>query len=300
MMDLRGARALVTGGTGFIGGHLLSRLADLGCHALYTGRSLPQQKKEDPRYKPLDLSELAGLSRLVSQEAPDVVFHLAARTSRDLLPSLLIPMLQENALSVAAICESLPKGAKLVVVCSAEEYGAAPSPWSEDRKEQPTSPYGLSKMVAAQMVQLAHATFGIHAVALRPSIVYGPGQRPNMFIPSLLGALHRGEAFAMTSGEQERDFIFVLDVVEALLAALDPRASGQVFNVSTGVSTQIVTLAKMAHQLIGRGSLQVGALPYRANEVMQQQMPAEKAGRMLSWEAKTSLREGLQQTISAL
>jgi UDP-glucose 4-epimerase len=295
MDDLRGAKALVTGGTGFIGSHLRHRLSSIGCHVSFTGRSNPDAA---PNFLPLSLSDLSSLKDIVSQTNPDLVFHLAASTSRELSRQLLPHMLQENALSVATLCESIPQSAKLIVVGSAEEYGGAPSPWTEESREQPTSPYGLSKLVAAQIIRLASSTFQLHAAAIRPSIVFGPGQRPNMFIPSLLAALQRGEDFAMTAGEQQRDFIFIDDVVDALLAALHPNASGQVFNISTGVSTQIVTLAKLAHQLIGRGSLSVGALSYRPNEVMQQQMSPQKAQQLLSWTAKTSLEDGLRRTIA--
>ena len=103
----------------------------------------------------------------------------------------------------------------------------------------------------------------------------------------------------MTRGEQLRDFLYIDDAVDGLLAMLSPAAAGKVFNLSTGVSLRIVDVAKKIHQLIGQGDLQLGALAYRPNEVMSQEMNPRLARELLGWSARVSLDEGLRHTIAS-
>ena len=300
-IDLRGARVLVTGGSGFIGSHLTRKLLAMGAEVLATGRS-PQALEGLPvRFFEAPLHDADRFARLVREQAPDVTFHLAARTARDRDPSLLLSMIRENTLPVAALCEALcaqPK-AKLVVVCSGEDYGSIPGPWDESMREKPSSPYGLSKSFAATMAMLSHSSFGLHAAAARPSVIYGPGQRPGMFIPSIVSACKGGQVFPMTAGEQLRDFLYIDDAVDGLLAMLSPAAAGLVFNLSTGVSVSIVGVAKKIHEAIGQGELRVGSLAYRPHEVMAQEMSPALAKALLGWSAKVSLDEGLARTIAS-
>jgi nucleoside-diphosphate-sugar epimerase len=299
-IDLHSARVLVIGGSGFIGSHLTRRLLLMGCEVIATGRS-PQSLLGLPiRFFELPLHDTNRFAQLVQELRPDITFHLAARTTRDRDPSLLLSMLKENTLPVAALCEALcmqPK-AKLVVVCSAEDYGSIPGPWEESMREKPSSPYGLSKLLAGTLA-IFSSSFGLHTAVARPSIVYGPRQRPGMFIPSLIVACKNNESFSMTKGEQLRDFLYVDDAVDGLLALLSPVASGKVFNLSTGISFRIVDVAKKIQQSIGLGELVVGALPYRPNEAMAQEMNPSLAQRLLGWAAGVSLEKGLVLTIDS-
>ena len=273
----------------------------MGCEVSATGRSSQALHGLPVRFLEAPLHEADRFAGLVRELTPDITFHLAARTARDRDPSLLLSMIRENTLPVAALCEALcaqPK-AKLVVVCSGEDYGSIPGPWTESMREKPSSPYGLSKSFAATMAMLSHSSFGLHAAAARPSVVYGPGQKPGMFIPSIVAACKNSQAFSMTAGEQLRDFLYIDDAVEGLLSMLSPAAAGRVFNLSTGVSLRIVEVAKKIHSLIGQGELCIGALDYRPHEVMAQEMSPSLAQELLGWSAKVSLEEGLARTISS-
>jgi UDP-glucose 4-epimerase len=300
-IDLHGARVLVTGGSGFIGSHLTRRLLSMGCEVSATGRSSQALQGLPVRFIEAPLREADRFADLVRELTPDVTFHLAARTARDRDPSLLLSMIRENTLPVAALCEALcaqPK-AKLVVVCSGEDYGSIPGPWDESMREKPSSPYGLSKSFAATLAMLSHSSFGLHAAAARPSVIYGPGQRPGMFIPSIVTACKNNQRFPMTWGEQLRDFLYIDDAVEGLLSMLSPAAAGRVFNLSTGSSYRIVDVAQRIHQAIGQGELLLGALMYRPNEAMAQEMSPALAQELLGWAAKVSLDEGLSRTIES-
>lgn len=295
--SLSGARVLVTGATGFIGAHLAARLVSLGAEVHGTGRAPPPSLSMTMHAAQLD--DPASLAELATALRPEVTFHLAARTERDRRLELLGPMLRANALSVAALCEALGAGARVVVVGSGEDYGVAPGPWVETLRERPVSPYGLSKLVAAAIAETAAASFGVRAVVGRPSVVYGPGQRGGQFLPSLIATLLAGERFPMTAGEQLRDFLFVDDLVEALVQLGTDGPFGRVFNLSRGESTRIVDLARTVHSIIGRGELDIGALPYRPAEAMVQEMSPAAAREAFGWSAQIGLEEGLRRTIAA-
>jgi nucleoside-diphosphate-sugar epimerase len=266
-----------------------------------TGRALQRLAGLDVSTHVAPIEEPEAFARLTRQLRPDIVFHLAARTERDRKVQLLLPMLRDNALPVAALCEALADrpDTRLVVLCSGEDYGNAPGPWHEGQRESPVSPYGLSKVVAAEIVMSAHATFGLNSAAARAPVVYGPGQRPGQFIPSLIAACLAHEAFPMTLGEQLRDFLYIDDLIEGLIAMCSPPAAGKVVHLASGRSSRIADVARQVQALVGGGELQIGAMPYRLHEVMEQVMSPSAAELLLGWKARVDLEEGLRRTIDA-
>jgi nucleoside-diphosphate-sugar epimerase len=295
----RGSRVLVTGASGFLGRALAGWLIAAGAEVHGTSRAAGESAGP-LRWHRASLDD-GSLPALVGALRPDVVFHLAARMERDRRPDLLLPMLAANALPVAALAEALIAAGRgrLVVVGSAEEYGSLPGPWREEQGEAPASPYGLSKAAASTIVTAAHRAFGLEAVVGRLSVVYGPGQRNSQFIPSLIAACLAGESFAMTPGEQLRDFLFVDDAVEGLAALGAGHHFGRVFNLCTGRSIAVIDLARRVESLVARGRLDVGALAYRPSEAMRQELCPDAARELVGWQARVALDEGLRRTIEA-
>jgi UDP-glucose 4-epimerase len=297
--SLRGSPVLITGGTGFVGAHLARRLLALGAGLHVTGRdpwrvaSLALQVHAAPLEAP------EGLGELVRRLRPAVVFHLAASTSRTRELSHLGEMLRQNVLPLAALLAAAGEvGARVVTLGSAEEYGQSPAPWTEESPTAPVSPYGVSKLAATEIARAASRA-GVFVSVARPSVIYGPGQAPAQFIPALLATLETGRDFAMSPGEQTRDFVFVEDIVSGLLALLRDEARGEVFHLCAGESHSLRTIAEAARSLVGRGTVRLGALPYREKEVMEQAMSGEKARRVLGWVPRVSLAAGLARTREA-
>lgn len=289
---------LITGASGFLGRKLSRWLIEAGAEVHGTSRTA--RESGEIRWYQADANG-ASLPALVGELRPDVVFHLAGRMERDRRPELLVSMLETNALPVAALAAALAgvgRG-RLVIVGSAEEYGSAPGPWRESQPEEPSSPYGLAKSTAAGIVAAAHRTFGVEAVVGRLSVVYGPGQRSNQFIPSLVATCLSGQPFAMTRGEQLRDFIFVDDAIEGLTTLGAGSHFGRAFNLCTGRSIAVIELARRVEALVGQGRLEVGALAYRPAEAMRQEMCPDDALRLFGWQARVPLDEGLRLTIEA-
>jgi nucleoside-diphosphate-sugar epimerase len=136
-------------------------------------------------------------------------------------------------------------------------------------------------------------------VTVRPFQVYGPEQPSHTLVPSAIEAALTGENFAMTAGEQTRDFTYVDDIVEGMMTtAMTPRIEGQSLDLGTGKGTQIREVVERIWELTGApGTIQLGALPYRIGEVMHLVADAERTHTLTGWRARVSLDEGLEKTI---
>lgn len=202
-------------------------------------------------------------------------------------------------LTSALLDELRPRLALLL--SSGEVYGAVPVPYREDGPIAPMTPYALAKRRAEEIV-LGYAARG-HVV--RAGVVYGPGQRGPMFIPSLVEALLRGEPFAMTAGEQTRDFIHVEDLVALLVRVLETNAP-PIVNAGLGREVEVRSVARSVARLIGEltgrevGScLRLGALPYRDDEPMRYAL-CNALALLLGWEPGRDLERGLAELVSSL
>lgn len=192
----------------------------------------------------------------------------------------------------------LPAATRVVYLSSGETYGAQDVPFTEEAPLLGTSPYALAKIEGERALAAACARRAIALSILRPSVVYGPGQRGPMFLPSLVHALTHGERFAMTAGEQTRDFIHVDDVAAAIVAALAGPAG--TYNVATGTEITMRALATAVAARTSRADLlDVGALPYRDNEQMRYVLSPDRAASSLGWRAAVTLAAGLDQVLAA-
>jgi UDP-glucose 4-epimerase len=290
----RGKRVLVTGGAGFIGARLCAALRKAGAKvyaldsAAWTGALR------------CDLSDEQAVKSAVSRTKPEIVFHLAALTDRDPSPALLERMLETNLQGARNLLEALrERGCRAVVFSgTAEEYGRGQAPYREVQPEGPVSPYSFSKSCATQLALFYHQVYGLPVTVLRPTLAYGPGQPPTMFLPALMETLLAGRPFPMTPGGQTRDFVFVDDLVEAYLSAgLAKTAAGQVINIGSSRPVKIRDMALLAARVTGKtGLLQLGARPYRSSEIMSYSASSAKAKRLLGWCPRTTLAAGLKLT----
>lgn len=295
---LAGARVLVTGATGFIGRPLVGALLAAG--ARVSALVLPgEEALLSPGVRAFcgDVADAALLQRAVAESQPDVVFHLAAvGLTQPNLPAA--EALRVNVGGTVALLEALREmgsARRLVLAGSAYEYGARRADDSLD----PFNAYAASKVAAWAFARAAYNTWGAPVVWARPFQVYGPGQPEQAFIPAALRAALRGDDFPMTGGEQQRDFIFVDDVVAGLLALAQAEGiAGRAFDLGTGVLHTLRAVAERIWVLTGaRGSLLPGALPYRPGEVPAIPADPERARRLIGWQARVTLEAGLQKLI---
>jgi nucleoside-diphosphate-sugar epimerase len=310
--DFHDRSVLVTGGTGFLGSHLVRRLATEGARVAVLARERSSEWRfadvaARVRVLHADLGDPASLDRAVGEARPDLVFHLAATASGRFAPgdaAAWRDSLRVNALGtlelLRAVAERAPSVSRIVRTGGMEEYGAGEAPFSEEHRERAASPYSAGQIAATQLSAAFCAHAGLSLTTLRPSLVYGPAQPASFFVPSLVLACLDGASFPMTTGQQATDFVWVGDVVEALSrAAVAEAAAGEIVNIGGGASVTIREMAEAVLRRSGsRGRLQFGALPHREGEARERRLSIAKAARLLGWTPVTSLEEGLDRTIA--
>jgi UDP-glucose 4-epimerase len=293
-------RALVTGGAGFIGSHVVDALLARGDEVavvdhLHTHAGVA----EGARLTRADVSDVGAMVGAFRAARPEVVFHLAAQI--DVRRSVADPSLDAlvNIGGTAAVLEAArDTGVRRVVLAStAAVYGdPAELPTSEASPVAPLSPYGAGKAAAETYLELYMRLHGISTLALRMANVYGPRQNPHGeagVIAIFCGAAAAGRSVTRYGdGRQTRDFVFVADVVDAFLAAGDSAVSGEL-NVATGRETQLLEI----EQALGLTAVEA---PGRLGEIRRSCLDPRAALEALGWSARTSLNEGLDLTLAAI
>jgi nucleoside-diphosphate-sugar epimerase len=304
-------RVLVTGGTGFIGSHLVRRLvmADAEVHVLVRPQSdLWRIKELAPKIIPWrgDVTDLGSVERCVTQAQPEIVFHLAGDTSgRRWSQSLseLDQSIEVNLCGTLNVLRSLHAAPKppmrFVRAGGLAEYGNAPVPFDERQREMPASAYGASQAAATMFLSALSRQLAFPAVTLRFAAVYGPGRSEDFFLPSLIARCLEGRDFEMTGGDQPWDLVYVDDAVDALLrateAAIEP---GEVINIGSGLGPTLREIADRVVRKIGSGRLRVGAVPIVAGDVRQLYCRNDRAAAILGWRPRVDLDTGLDRTIA--
>jgi UDP-glucose 4-epimerase len=305
-----GRRALVTGGAGFIGGHLCERLVALGWRVrvlddFSTGREQNLRDVAD-RIELVrgDLRDSETVRAAV--DGVEVVFHQAAVPS---VPRSVAEPVRTNSVNVDGTllvleCARRAGVRRVVYAASSSAYGDTPTlPKVETMPARPRSPYALQKYAGEVYCQLFTELYGLETVSLRYFNVYGPRQDPNSdyaaVIPRFVTACLRGVAPRIYGdGGQTRDFTCVIDAVRAnLLAADAPRASGSVCNVAAGARTSLnQLLAEIRRQTSAR--VEPIHAPAREGDVRDSLASLERSRELLGYEPTVSLEEGLQLTIA--
>jgi nucleoside-diphosphate-sugar epimerase len=301
-----GDRALVTGGSGFIGSHLVEALLQRGdevhCLLLPGDRAANlSHVRTHVAVHQADLVDLDGVQAAVEAARPDVVYHLAAVGVTDVHvdPAFAVRVNVEGMLNLLSILD----GAYRVFVNTGtcHEYGQNEPPFREDQDPRPELPYAITKTVAWRFCARLHATRGWPIVTLRPFSVYGPRQGANALIPTCIRAAQSGRDFDMTMGEQRRDFVYVQDVVAGFIrAASVPQAVGRTFNLCSGRETTIYEMVRLVVAEVGSGvTIHRGALPYRSGEIWRLIGDNAQARTLLGWEPQMTLEEGIRRTVAA-
>jgi len=299
-------RAIVTGGAGFIGSHLVDALLGDGCRvAVVDDLSSGDADRVDSAAElfELDIVDAAALDALVDEFRPQAIFHLAAQSS--VIVSVEDPGrdCEVNVHGTLNVLEAAGRvGAPLVFTSTGGAlYGdQAPRPTGEDRTPEPLSPYGASKWAAEAYVNTWSLASGIPHAVLRLGNVYGPRQSPHGeagVVAIFSGQLNSGLTPRLYGhGSPTRDYIYVDDVVAALLAASGRRGT---YNIATGVETSVAAIWDGLCAAAGvRAEPELADL--RPGELQHSRLDASRAERELDWRARTSIEAGLARTYGAL
>ena len=297
--------ALVTGGAGFIGSHLVDRLLSEGYKVvvvddLSTGKL--QNLNPSATFHHTDITH-PSIQEVFNRAQPDLVFHLAAQVSVTNSTKDPIKDAQINVIGTLRLLEaSRHSGIEKFIFSSTGGalYGEPEvNPCPEGASIAPLSAYGLSKYLAEQYLELYHRQYHLNYTTLRYANVYGPRQDPHgeagviaIFTQAMLEG-KQPQIFG--SGDQERDFLYVGDVVEANILAID-RGDGQTLNVGTGEGTSVNRIFKLLQDIIPY-RWDAEHRPQRPGEVNKISLECSKAARDLGWSPSVGLESGLQQTV---
>lgn len=293
-------RAVVTGGAGFIGSHVVEALLARGDEVLVVddlSSGKPENLPETARLEVADIREpLAGVFAHVG---PEAVFHLAAQA--DVRVSVARPDHDAtvNVIGTINVLESAREHGAQVVFSSTGGaiYGECERPAPESAARLPISPYGVSKLAGEEYLAAYNRLYGTGHVALRYGNVFGPRQDPHGeagVVAIFFNRLAGGEpARIFGDGEQTRDYVYVGDVVRATLAALG--RDGGVYNVGTGKETSVNELYERARAVAGSDAAAESA-PERPGELQRSVLDPELAARELGFRAEVDLDEGLRTT----
>ncbi len=300
-------RILITGASGFIGKHLFNKLVQtsdqIACIDLFFDQTIIEKYGEKVQFFQGNLMDKNFLTSCIHDFSPKYVFHLAGSKSRTNSLSEFKTSFEINYLGTLNLFEALLEcqNFKLVTILGTiEEYGHTISPFKENSQELPSSAYGLSKLSATKLAMIFYQQFNLPVVVLRPSIAYGPYQGDEMFIPALIKTLIKKQPFKMTEGNQLRDFIYIDDLTNALIKGISCTGlEGQIINIASGTSITIRDIAlQIAEITNSEENLKIGELPYRNFEIMNYTVDITQASRLLQWQAKTKLNDGLEKTVS--
>ncbi|MEM3374564.1 MAG: SDR family oxidoreductase [Candidatus Woesearchaeota archaeon] len=299
-------KVIVTGGCGFIGSNLVDELIKLK-HDVVVIDNLSTGKKENlnpkARFYLVDIREKEKVEDIFKKEKPEIVNHHAAQI--DVRKSVSDPG-YDASVNIIGLINLLKasvdnKVKKFINVSSGGViYGDdAKLPIKENEKKNPISPYGISKLSGEYYVNFFNKIYGLNFTTLRYSNVYGPRQDPKgeagviSIFSNLM--LNNKQPTIFGDGKQTRDYVFVKDVVNANILAME-KGDNQAFNIGTMRETSVNELFSIMKDIIGFKGNPIYA-EARAGELLRNCLDNSKAKKLLGWQPKYSLKEGLKQTI---
>ena len=298
-----GKRVVVTGGAGFLGSFVVEQLRARGCEHVIV-----------PRARDYDLVEIEAVRRLYADARPDLVIHLAARVG-GIGANRMNPgkyFYDNLMMGVQLIEEGRRRGlAKLVAVGTICAYPKhAPVPFREDDiwngyPEETNAPYGLAKKMLLVQSQAYRDQYGFNSVVVFPVNLYGPRDNfdpdTSHVIPAMIrkidAAIRDGtEVVLWGDGSPTREFLYVEDCAEGILAAAERYDSSDPINLGSGREISIRDLARLIGERMGfRGQFTYDTS--KPNGQPRRQLSVERARERLGWQARTSLEDGLDRTI---
>ena len=310
-------KTVVTGGAGFIGSHLVDALAARGDEVLVlddfsSGKreNLASALEAGVAVTELDVADAQAVFSAIEEFRPESIFHLAAQI--DVRRSMADPGFDArlNVVGTVNVLEGAARtGSSRLIFTSTGGaiYGegaerADELPFAETARCEPFSIYGQSKLAAEGYVALFGRTRGLSTGIVRLGNIYGPRQDPatEAGVVAIFCGLARdgGQPTVFGTGEQTRDYVYVADVVDALLA-MEGIDDGGPLNVGTGVETSVLDLAERIGRAAGRDDFKPQLASPRAGEVERTFLDPSLASERLGWEAKRTIDSGLEETLAA-
>lgn len=302
-------RILLTGGTGFIGSHLLRRLIGNN-HSVII---LKRKKSKTDRIQDIihsrqiseyDIDDLNKLDKILLKEKPELIIHLAAMYKRYHSQEDVSEMVSTNITLPTKILDSVKRYGQTFFINTGSFFEYKPKTRASD-EQTPITPlnlYAATKQAFEQILDYYAAAKNIKAVTLKLFSPYGPGDQEYKLIPMLIRKINNGEPIDMTAGGQKLDYTYVEDIVEAYILSMKflekSNRRHEIFNIGSGDPVSLKDLAKLIAKLLNKPmKVNFGAKDYAPDEIMYSKADSSKASKFLNWSARHSLESGLIETI---
>lgn len=289
----------VTGGSGFIGSHVVDALLAAGCEVRVLDPKAPH--RADAEWVPCDVLDLDGLTQAVA--GTDVVFHLAAIADvNDVIanPSLAVEV---NTLGTARVLEAVRRAQAGRVVLASTVWVYAATTGETVDEDTPFDPntdrhlYVTSKVAAEMACRDYHTLYGQPYTVLRYGIPFGPRMRDTCVVAAFIKRAMRGETLRIDGdGSQHRYFVYVEDLAQAHVLALDDVALNRTYNIEGAVPVSIREIAESVIDLVGDGGVDFG--PSRPGDLEARTVSNHRARTELGWAPVTAFAEGLARTFA--
>ncbi len=293
-------KCLVTGAAGFIGSNLVDELVSQGHKVIAVDNFIAGSKKnlrksiKKINFKKIDITDLNKLKNSDLNKDIDWVFHLAGLA--DIVPSIQNPIdyIDTNVTGTLNVLELFRKKKikKFIYAASASCYGVPKKfPTTENDQIDPQHPYALSKYLGEELVMHWGKVYGMPNISLRFFNVYGPRSRTTGAYGAALGVflaqkLNKKPLTIVGSGNQTRDFIFIKDLVDAIIKAAKSKVTNSIFNLASGKEQKVNDLAK----LISEKRVKI---PRRPGEPFRSIASISKIKKALKWKPKINLKQGI-------
>lgn len=299
---MTGRRVVVTGGSGFIGSHVVDALCEAGHEVVVIDHRM-RPHRNDVGFEDVDLLDLSSM--LVATRGAEHVFHLAAISNVNYAYKYPVYSTALNVVGTANVLEAARiNGAKRVHLASTVwVYNGAPNGVAADE----SVPFHLdgaghiytSTKMACEMLCHNYATlYNLPFTVLRYGIPYGPRMREELLIPIFLKKALRGEPLTVAGeGKQFRKFIYVRDLADAHVIAMSERAENQTYNLEGNRAVSVLEVAERVREHIGP-QVRIEFVPERAGDFAGKEVTGEKVKRELGWEPRVSFEDGLARTVA--
>lgn len=290
-----GQNVMVTGASGFLGSHLCRRLCESGAHVFGVSRSPHQSGTNGMQWVQGTLEDVQTASKLLRTTKPDVVFHLAGHVTAAPDVEHVLPAFNSLLVSTINLLTLVTEGGcrRVILAGSLTE----PQPGAVDHA--PGSPYAAAKWAGNAYARMFHQLYQTPVVIVRPFMTYGPRQDQRKLIPYVIGSLLHEQIPRLSSGHWQADWVYVDDVIDGfMMAGYRPGIEGATIELGSGVLVSVRDLVEQIRELLGSSVRpSYGALTDRPLEQVHVADIASAYAK-LGWRPKTSLTDGLKQTVT--
>jgi UDP-glucose 4-epimerase len=291
-------RVLITGATGFLGRNVLSALQRAGADVV----AISQQGDATQGIDQVDMRDAQQVQACIKSVKPQIVYHLGALVDLSRNFDIARRAVEANIISTLNLLEALTyyPADRFLFSSTEEVYGEGRTPYKEDDPVFPPSPYAVTKLACEHLIRMTGTSIARHSIVFRIGTMYGPHLPEHRFIYQMIHKALANEDIPLNSGTLTRDYIYVVDVVDALLRASEVPLSSvfDVLNITGANEYSAVDIAQKIIDVCGSTSrLRIGVIPDRIGEAQHWKSDTAKARQLLQWIPETDLDSGIEKMI---